>query len=94
MKRIRRVSLENFDKLSCDEASTQVGGQDTNGGGQLPHTTPFMPTPSITPPPKYDLNIGSGGLGGTYNGDNWTGNINVNPGTGSGSIGIGLPVKL
>lgn len=80
MKKLRKISLENFDRLSSSEASRLIGG----------YTNPTIPppknttTPSGTKPPIYMTIKPSGGTVGVNIG-NIGGSISGGPGGISGA---------
>ena len=85
MKKLRKISLENFDKLSTLEASNLIGG-DKN---------PTIPPPSTTKPPTttrpvISMTVNPGGNGGTihYSGDGWNVSVGGNSGGVVGTIGF------
>lgn len=83
MKRLRKMSLENFDKISNFEASRLIGG---DGNPTIP--PPKTTKPPTTPKPVVSMTVNPGGNGGTihYSGDNWGGSLGGNSGQIVGSV--------
>lgn len=84
MKKLRKISLENFDRLSSSEASRLIGGKDNP---TIPPTKP--PTlPTTTKPPSPHLGpftgqVLPGGYGLEYDGGNFKIKGTITPGGGS-----------
>ena len=84
MKKLRKISLENFDRLSSSEASRLVGG----------YTNPTIPPPknttpsSTTKPTVYGSVTPGGGYSGGYNGGNYDVHFTVKPGSVSGGVRV------
>lgn len=65
MKKLRKISLEDFDRLSSMEASKLMGGQET--GAPYPYRPVTFAPPPVTKPLPITATIGPGGgtIGGT-----------------------------
>lgn len=87
MKKLRKISLENFDKLSVSEASHLIGG-DKNPTIPPPKTT----KPPTTTKPVISMSVNPGGNGGTihYSGDDWNAHLGLKPG--QIEAGVGFPI--
>lgn len=62
MKKVRRISLDDFDKLSKIESARLIGGTASYGNENIPPYSPpstYNPptTPIITSPIEYDYSI-------------------------------------
>lgn len=71
MKKLRKISLENFDRLSSSEASKLIGGKDNPTippGTRIIPIAPYTPKPTRTISPNVLGGTGSvsGGSGGVY----------------------------
>lgn len=83
MKKLRKISLENFDKLSSSEASRLIGGYVNQTIPPPKNTTPS----STTKPPVYATIKPSGGTVG--------GNIgNIGGSISGGSGGYNVSVRI
>lgn len=84
MKKLRRISLENFDELSSNEASGLLGG---NGNDSIPPPYTQPPTPR---PVVYGSIIPGGGYSGGYNGNGFGIGGTIKP----GNYSIGGYIKI
>lgn len=87
MKKLRKISLENFDRLSSSEASRLIGGKDKNPTIPPPkpptNTNTKLPSPHLGP---FTGQVQPGGYSLEYNGGNYKIGGSVSGGGGSGAI--------